>query len=106
VQIALALAFVMAGSAKLSGEPVMLAMFEKLGLGQWFCYLTGGIEVASAILLLIPKFVAFGALLLCATMIGAVITHLLVIGGNATVPAVQLVLSAFVAWKRIPARRA
>jgi uncharacterized membrane protein YphA (DoxX/SURF4 family) len=106
VQIALALAFVMAGSAKLSGEPVMLAMFEKLGLGQWFCYLTGCIEVASAILLLIPKFVALGALLLCATMIGAVIAHLFVIGGNATVPAVQLVLSAFVAWKRIPARRA
>jgi uncharacterized membrane protein YphA (DoxX/SURF4 family) len=101
LQIFLALIFLMAGSIKLGGQAIMMATFEKIGIGQWFRYLTGCIELVSAILLLIPKFTFVGALLLCATMIGAMITHLFVIGGNPTLAAVLLMLSAFVAWQRI-----
>ena len=31
----------------------MVEMFDKIGLGQWFRYLTGGLEVTGAILLLV-----------------------------------------------------
>ena len=54
LQIVTAAAFFMAGFAKLSGQPMMVETFGKIGIGQWFRYVTGTIEVASAILLLIP----------------------------------------------------
>src|ERR1700676_1723173 len=41
-----ALAFLGAGGAKLAGVPVMVEMFGKVGLGQWFRYFTGLLEVA------------------------------------------------------------
>lgn len=105
LQIFLAVIFFLAGSAKLGGQPIMVATFEKIGIGQWFRYATGSIEVASAVLLLIPKLTIVGAILVCATMTGAVTAHLLVLGGNPTLAAVLLVLSGFVAWKRLRAQR-
>ena len=48
--------------------------FDKIGVGQWFRYVTGGIEVASAILLLIPRLTPVGDAFLLATMTGAVLT--------------------------------
>ena len=82
----LALAFVGAGGAKLYGVPMMVQEFEHIGLGQWFRYLTGALEVLGAFLILTPSLAAFGALLLIGIMIGATIAHLFVIGGTA-VPA-------------------
>ena len=77
LQVLLAAAFLMAGFAKLSGQPAMVETFDKLGAGQWVRYVTGGIEVVSAILLLVPRLTPVGAALLVCTMIGAVLTHLL-----------------------------
>jgi hypothetical protein len=57
------------------------------------------------VLLLIPGAGFFGALLLTATMIGAVATHIVLIGGS-PVPALVLgLLSAFVAWRLRPGFR-
>jgi uncharacterized membrane protein YphA (DoxX/SURF4 family) len=70
LQILTAAAFLMAGFAKLSGQPMMVETFDKVGIGQWFRYVTGGIEVASAILLLIRRLTPVGAALLVCTMIG------------------------------------
>jgi hypothetical protein len=63
---------------------------------------TGGIEVISAALLLVPSLAFFGALLLAATMIGAVITHLFVIGGNPAAPIGLLAATSTIAWLRRP----
>ncbi|MCK9397668.1 MAG: DoxX family protein [Methylobacter sp.] len=102
VRILLALAFGAAGGAKLAGAPQMIQVFEAIGVGQWFRYLTGAIEVAGVLLLLAPSAGFFGGLLLSATMIGGVATHLVVIGGS-PVPAMVLgLLSAFVAWRLKP----
>ncbi len=95
-----ALAFLGAGFSKLSGQPMMVEIFTHIGIGQWFRYLTGGIEVIAAILLLIPKTIPVGALLLVGTMAGAVLTHLFVIGGSPVPPAVLLVLSGVILWGR------
>jgi putative oxidoreductase len=100
LQILLALAFLAAGSAKLSGQPMMVAMFDKIGAGQWFRYLTGGIEVISAILLLVPRTTVFAAFTLAVTMAGAVLTHLLVVGGSPLAPAVLLGLALVIVWGR------
>jgi uncharacterized membrane protein YphA (DoxX/SURF4 family) len=55
LQVLTAAGFLLDGFAKLSGQPVMVEVFDKIGIGQWFRYVTGGIVFASAILLLIPR---------------------------------------------------
>jgi putative oxidoreductase len=100
VQIALAGMFLLAGSSKLVGAAAMVALFDAIGIGQWFRYVTGLIEVGSAIALLVPSFAFFGALALVATMVGAIVTHLFVVGGSPAMPAILLLASAAVAWTR------
>jgi putative oxidoreductase len=101
-QIVAAGMFLMAGGAKLAGAAPMVAMFATIGIGQWFRYLTGTIEVVSAVLLLVPSLAFFGAAALASTMVGAIFTHLFVIGGNPAVPIVLLAITTTVAWVRRP----
>ena len=82
LQIGAAGMFLMVGFLKLSGNPQLVALFEAIGIGQWFRYLTGSLEVAGAILLLIPRTSGLGALILVGTMLGAVATHLFIVGGS------------------------
>lgn len=94
----LTLAFAAAGLAKLSGVEMMVGTFDAIGVGQWFRYVTGAIEVGSAILLWVPGMQLLASGLLLATMIGAVLAHLFILGPTA-VPALFLgVLSAIVAY--------
>ena len=51
-----ALAFVFVGSGKLAGTAAMVELFDRVGLGQWFRYLTGLLEVGGGIGLLIPRY--------------------------------------------------
>jgi len=51
IKAVLTLAFVAAGFAKLSGQEMMVQTFEAVGVGQWFRYVTGIIEVGAAVLL-------------------------------------------------------
>lgn len=99
LQVGAAAMFFMAGGMKLSGAPDMVAMFEVLG-GQWFRYVTGGIEVLGAALLLVPRLAGVGALLLAATMVGAVVTHLAIVGGSPAMALVLLAATATIAWAR------
>jgi uncharacterized membrane protein YphA (DoxX/SURF4 family) len=93
-----ALAFAAAGLAKLVGAEMMVATFDTIGVGQWFRYVTGIIEVGAAILLFLPGWQAIGAALLVVTMIGAVIAHLAILGPS-FVPALVLgLLSAGILW--------
>lgn len=75
--------------------------FDEIGFGQWLRYLTGVLEIAGAIGLLIPRLSGLAALGLVGVMAGAVGTELfLVAKGDAVLPAILLVLSAVVAWFR------
>ena len=103
VRILLALAFGVAGVSKLAGVPQMVQVFDAIGFGQWFRYLTGAVEVVGAALLLMSATGFLGGLLLTATMVGAVATHLVLIGGSPAPATVLGLLSAFVAWRQRPA---
>src|SRR6266576_6481513 len=81
LQIAAAGMFLMVGFLKLSGDPQLVGLFEAIGLGQWFRYLTGTLEVAGAILLLIPRTSGLAAMMLAGVMVGAIITHVFIVGG-------------------------
>ena len=100
LQIVSAVMFVMAGASKLAGAPMMVQMFDTIGIGQWFRYATGTIEVVSAVLLLIPRMSAYAAAVLAATMGGAMLTHLFIIGGNPAVPVLLMATTATIAWLR------
>jgi putative oxidoreductase len=97
-----ALAFIGAGGAKLAGVPVMVEMFDKVGLGQWFRYFTGLLEVTGGIGLLIPRYAFHGAALLAVVMVGAIIAHVTVLGGSPGPAVVLLVFSGTIAWLRKP----
>jgi putative oxidoreductase len=99
-QVVLALAFLMAGGSKLAGVQAMVTLFGQIGVGQWFRYVTGTVELTAGIALLIPSAAIFGALLLIPTMIGAIIVNLLVVPASPVAPLVLLLLAAAVAWAR------
>jgi putative oxidoreductase len=97
-----ALAFLAAGGAKLAGVAAMVELFDKVGLGQWFRYFTGLLEVAGAIGLLILRYAFYAAIVLAIVMVGAVITHLTVIGGSPLPAVALLALSGTIAYLRKP----
>jgi len=100
LQIGAAGMFLMVGFFKLSGDPRLVGLFDAIGLGQWLRYVTGSLEVLGAVLLLIPRLSGLGALLLVGAMLGAVATHLFVVGGSA-LPAIMLfIVTGVIAWGR------
>jgi hypothetical protein len=100
VQVFGAVLFFLAGLAKLSGDEQMIQTFAAIGVGQWLRYVTGLIELASAILFLIPALSGIVVLLVVPIMIGAIVTHVLVIGGSPALPVGPLIIASVVAWGR------
>jgi uncharacterized membrane protein YphA (DoxX/SURF4 family) len=100
VQAGLALMFLMAGGSKLTGAPAMVGLFDAIGIGQWFRYLTGSLEVSGALLLLAPGASGLGAALLVPVMLGAITTHLVVLHSSPAMPLALLAGLVFVAWGR------
>jgi putative oxidoreductase len=102
LQALLALEFVMAGLAKVFGDPAMVEMFATIGIGQWFRYVVGMLELAGAVGVLIPRLSGLAALGLTGLMAGATLTNVLVLGTSPLLPIVLLMVSAVVAWGRWP----
>jgi len=98
LQILVALIFLAAGGAKLAGMERMVTIFDDIGIGQWFRYLTGGLEVIGGIVVLVPRLAVAAALVLACIMVGAVFTHLAVIGGSPLPALVLLVLTVAIVW--------
>jgi putative oxidoreductase len=83
---------------------MLVETFDKIGVGHWFRYVTGGIEVISAILLLIPRLSPLGAALLACTTVGAVLSHLVLIDNSPPVQAmVMLSFTTIILWGRFGA---
>ena len=100
LQALLALVFLAAGGAKLAGVPMMVQVYDLIGVGQWFRIVTGLVEVVGAIALLVPGYAAFAALWLACTMAGAILAHLTVLPTPAAPATVLLALTATLAWLR------
>ena len=98
LRVAVGLAFLAAGGSKLAGAPPMVAMFTKIGFGQWFRFLTGSLELAGAIGLFVPRFTVYAASLLATVMACAIGFHLTILGGNPGPPIVLLLLASLIVW--------
>src|ERR1035438_4531820 len=75
----LAVVFTFVGVVKLMSAPGMVEAFAQIGIGQWFRYFTGILEVSGAIGVLIPKFRFWGALTMAIIMAGATVINLAVL---------------------------
>jgi putative oxidoreductase len=99
--------FTAAGGAKLIGNSGMVQEFTQIGIGQWFRYFTGILEVSGAVGVLIPKFRFPAALLIAAVMAGATVTNLFILHipvlAGLTTGLMALVLT--VAWQWQPATK-
>ncbi len=65
---------------KFTAQPESVELFSKLGVEPWGRIGTGVIELITGILLLLPSTVFIGAFLGVGLMLGAILSHLLVIG--------------------------
>ena len=100
LQALLALQFAAGGIVKVVGDPAMVGMFAAIGAGQWFRYLVGGLEIAGALGLLVPRLSGSAALGLVGLMAGAAANNAFVLGTNPLLPLALLAVSALVAWGR------
>jgi uncharacterized membrane protein YphA (DoxX/SURF4 family) len=71
MQALLALMFAMAGLSKVFGGSAMVEMFATIGIGQWFRYVVGALEIAGAAGVLVPRLSGLAALGLLCLMAGA-----------------------------------
>ncbi|HEV8210211.1 MAG TPA: DoxX family protein [Vicinamibacterales bacterium] len=78
-RLALVFAFVVIGATKFGNDRgEWYRIFELIGLGQWFRYFTGAVQVSGALMMLTPWTRTAGAFLLACTMIGAIIVDIFV----------------------------
>lgn len=71
--------FLAAAFMKLTSQPMMVAEFDQVGLGQWFRYFTGALELIGGIGILWPRFSAPAALLLLLVDAGAFVAQVAVL---------------------------
>jgi len=100
-RVTLGLAFVVIGLTKFGASSSWIRLFETIGLGQWFRYLTGGMQVAGGLLALLPKTAVAGAALIGGTMAGAVVVDIFIVHGGpiAVIPLALFVVAAGVGWQ-------
>ena len=99
LRIALALIFIVVGFVKIPGSihPMWVRLFERIGFGQWFRYFTALTEIVGGMLMLVPSATWVATSLLAATMVGALLVHIFVIGTGTQTVVVLALLSGILA---------
>lgn len=101
--IVLVLIFLMFGVGKFMDPAKWIDKFSAWGIPAWFVPVSGALEIAGAIGLLIPVLRALAGLGLALFMVGAVATHVVHAEiGMIFVAGAILVGSAVVGWLRMP----
>jgi uncharacterized membrane protein YphA (DoxX/SURF4 family) len=93
-RVAVAAAFAFIGLTKFNDNPrsEWVKVFDQIGFGQWFRYFTGGVQLAGALFIMIPRTMTIGAFLLACTMISAMVVDIVVMhaAGFALLPGALL----------------
>ncbi|MFD1932149.1 DoxX family protein [Nonomuraea mangrovi] len=100
LQVVMAAGFLLAAMGKFTGAEPSAGTFDAIGIGDWFRYLVGGLEVVGVVGLLVPRLAGPAALALSGLMVGASLTQLIVVGSGVALPVTMLVLSLVIAWGR------
>lgn len=105
LSVLLALTFFSMGVEKLMDEPMMAGLFRLFGYPPWSMVLVGLIEIAGAVLVLVPRVAHVGAFLLGCIMVGALYSHLshgqgYLVAGPAILLAMAIALGVLRHWGR------
>jgi putative oxidoreductase len=65
------LLFVYIGWTKFDPHAMWVQVFARIGLGQWFRYFTGAVQITGGVLLAVPPTRIAGSALIACTMLGA-----------------------------------
>jgi putative oxidoreductase len=92
LRLAVAGVFLSVGASKFDEHSYWVKIFNQIGFGPWFRYLTGILQVAGAVLVIVPRTFLIGIGILAATMVGATAVWIVRFGapGNAIIPAAIL----------------
>jgi putative oxidoreductase len=94
--------FVGVGVTKFSSDSLWVRLFAQIGLGDWFRYLTGTLQVIGGVLFLIPRAAYAAAVLTGGTMVGAIGVHMFVLDtglGGAVIPFALLIFVVVVTFR-------
>jgi uncharacterized membrane protein YphA (DoxX/SURF4 family) len=80
LRVLVALIFVYEGLDKFGTRRLWIRVFSEIGIGQWFRYATGVIEILGAGLLLVPRATVIAVPLLVCVLAGAFLVHIFIIG--------------------------
>lgn len=102
LRAAVALVFLYEGIDKFGTRRLWIRLFAEIGIGQWFRYATGLVEILGATLLLIPKATPVAVTMLACTMVGAFLAHVFIlgVGPQTVVVAILLALLLVIGWRR------
>jgi uncharacterized membrane protein len=102
-RVALAAAFLVIGRSKFLEHSVYVRIFERIGLGVWFRYFTGTLQIAGSILVLIPRTFLVGIAMIGCTLLGAVLVWFFILGsaGSAIIPGAILAIVIAIGWRGI-----
>ena len=104
IRLGVAIVFLIAGAEKFyltNPNSHWVSMFNQIGLGEWFRYFTGVVEILGAALILIPRTVRIGVALLAVTMASAAVIVFFVLGqrGESLFPVLILLGLLALGWK-------
>ena len=77
-QVGVAVLFILIGSGKFDANGMWVELFDQIGLGQWFRYLTGIMQAGGGMLVLFRRTLTLGTAMIACTMIGAAIVDVVV----------------------------
>ena len=98
LRVLLGLVFLAIGIEKLTGTMGTVPFFDAIGWGQWFRYFSGALDTAGALLILVPRFTSYGALIItCTVGLGTFLCFTKALF-NPVFPLVMTLLAATLAW--------
>ena len=94
LRLGVGIAFLWVGMSKFGAHSAWISVFERIGFGQWFRYVTGAVQMTGAALVLVPRTSFAGILEVACTMLGAMAAWIFRLGApaNAVIPGVILVV--------------
>ena len=105
--LALSAVFIMFGGGKFIDPVKWVDKFTAWGLPEWLISISGALEIAGAIGLLIPVLRGPAGIALALFMVGAVGTHVVHAEiGMIFVASAILIASAYIGWLRLPETKA
>ncbi len=98
LRVLLGLVLLAIGIEKLTGTMGAIRFFNAIGWGQWFRYASGALDTAGALLIFVPRWTSYGALIITFTVgLGTVLCITMALF-NPIFPLVMTLLAATLAW--------